>query len=283
MKIGIIGVNKISIFYAIILSQYGHEVILYSNDHIDNNNEIAKTDNINHLSVDRILLEENFFNTYIKNLPIFKKIDFENIEFTIIEKFFFKEVKLKEKFIEIINYEYIEDFNFLKIPNIEIVSLNSKSINQMKMMEDILILDSIDEDIIKQLDIIKNNNWLSIYIEADKNDKSFQITKEGKYSIFAINNKDKQTIFINTLKRHKQEVLKNVKKITNNYKVIKEESIIKYDKYAYKNIAIVNTGLMEYNYPYRDYSLLVQIIQKTEPKKIFASLDIYSDIKSQVI
>lgn len=272
MKIGIIGVNKISTFYATILSQYGHEVILYDN-----------TNSTNHLSVEKILLEENFFNTYIKNLSIFKNIHFQDIDMTIIEKYIFKKVEVKEKFIEIKNYEYKEDFNFLKIPNVEIVPLNSKSITQIKMMEDILILDTNDNDIIKQLDLIKNNNWLCLYIEADKSIENFQITKEGKYSILGLIDENKQIIFVNTTKSKKREVLKIIDRKVTNYKIIQQENISKYDKYAYKNIAIVNTALMEYNYPYRDYSLLIQIIQKTEPKKIYANLDIYSDIKSQVI
>lgn len=272
MKIGIIGVNKISKFYAIIFSQYGHEVILYESDSPTNS-----------LAVERILLEENFFTSYIKDLSIFEMIEYIHFNLSITEKYLFKKSVVDEKFVEIKNYKYTNDFNFDKLPNVEIVPLNSKSINQIKMMEDILILDSPDSDIINQLDLSYLNDWIAIYIEADKNSENFQITKQGKYSILALENEKNKTIFINTVKRKKKEVLKLISKMTNNYKIINEEKIIKYDKYAYKNIAIVNTALLEYNYPYRDYSLLFQIIQKTEPKKVFANLDIYSDIKSQVI
>lgn len=272
MKIGIIGVNKISKFYAIILAQLKHQVIMYENP-----------SPINNFTVDKIILEENFFNSFIKPLAIFKKLETNKIDINVIEKHFFKEVSLKENFIELKNYEYTDDFQFEKIPNLEIVPLNSTSVNQIKLMEDILILDTPDYNILEQLDLVKLNNWIAIYIESEKNDNNFQITKEGKYSIFSINEENKKTIFINTKERNKKEVMKIIKNKIGNYRVVDEQSISKYDSYAYKNIAIINTALVEYNYPYRDYSLLVQIIENTEAKKIFSNLDIYSDIKSQVI
>lgn len=272
MRIGIIGVNRISKFYAIVLSQYGHQIILYENP-----------SPINNLSVEKIILEEKFFNTYIKTLPIFKNIEYKTVNFEIVEKLFFKEKVINENFIYVNKYEYKEDFNFEKIPNIEVVSMNSGSINQIKMMEDILIIDTPDNNLLQQIDLIKLNNWSSLYIQAPKQEKNFQITKEGKFSIFGIEEEEYMEIFVNTKEINKREVLNLISKKCKTYKIMDEQRIQKYDNYSYKNVAIINTALVECNYPYRDYSLLFQIIQNTENKKIFSQLDIYSDIKSQVI
>lgn len=272
MKIGIIGLNEVSKFYSIIFSQYGHQVIIYES-----------SSPMNNWSIEKIILEENFYNSYIKDLSIFKRITVEPINIEINERFFLKETKTNDKFVYIKDYLYTEDFNFNKIPNIEIVALNSNSINQIKMTEDILIVDTPDNNLLQQIDLIKLNNWISLYIQIPNNNQNFQITKEGKYSIFGINEKEYMEIFINTKEINKKEVLKIINKKFSAYKIMDEQKIQKYDKYAYKNIAIINTALVECNNPYRDYSLLFQIIQNTEDKKIFSKLDIYSDIKRQVI
>lgn len=273
MKIGILGVNKVSKFYAIILSQYNHNVIMYQSE-----------SPINNFAVEKIILEKNFYETYIKDLKIFKCLNIEDIEFEVTEKFLIKENKVKENFVYLKSYEYIEGFNFEKIPNIEISPLNSASINQIKMMEDILIIDTPNPDILKQLDLIKLNGWTSLYMQAEvSEEKNFQITKEGQYSIFAVQEKDYLEIFINSKQRNKSQIMKILNKKVKNIKILDEQEIQKYDSYAYKNMAIINTALVETNNPYRDYSLLVQIIQNTDCKKIYSNLDIYSDIKSQVI
>lgn len=272
MKVGIIGVNKISEFYSIVLAQSGHQIIMYENG-VD----------INEFSVDRFILEENFFNKFIKTLDIFKELEIKKFEIKVIEKYFFKESSVKESFVEIINYEYKDEFQLDKIPNIDIVELNSLSVNQIKLMEDILIIDTDDKNMLNQLGLIKLNNWISIQIETENTEENFQITKKGKYSIFSINEENKKKIFINTKERNKKEVLKIIESKFIKYQIIYESKISKYDSFAYKNVAIINNALMEYNYPHRDYSLLIQIIQNTNPKKIFYNLDIYSDIKSQVI
>lgn len=274
MKIGIIGVNKISKFYAIIFAEYGHQVIFYEN-----------SSPINNWSIEKLILEKNFYERYIKDLKVFKEIHAEDIKLEIIEKFFLKENKINEKFVYVKDYSYQNSFNFERIPNIEIVQLNSTSINQIKMTEDLLIVDTPDFNLLKQIDLIKLNNWISIYITANNEDynQNFQITKNGKYSIFGINENQCTEIFVNTKENNKNEVLKIIKKIYPNYKIEDEQHITKYDKYSYKNIAIINTALVEYNNPYRDYSLLLQIIENTQDKKIFSKLDIYSDIKRQVI
>lgn len=275
MNIGIIGINKVSEFYAMIFSQYGHNVIMYDYTSI-----------INNFAIEKMIFEKGFFEKYIKSLSIFKELIYEESDFEIGENFLFKEVNINEKFIKLKSFEYIEDFNFYKIPNLEIVQLKLESINQIKMMEDILILDTPDKNLLNQIDLIRFNNWISIYIKVKDNKSEFQITKENSYSISGINDKDDKEsmdIFINCQKRRKKEVLKIISKKFKNYEILDEQEIPKYNKYAYKNIAIINTALLEYNYPYRDYSLLFQIIETSTEQKVFSSLDIYSDIKSKVI
>lgn len=272
MKIGIIGINEISKFYAVIFSKYDHQVILYE--------EVSPKNN---LTIDKIICEENFFNTYIKDLNIFKSLKYEIINFEVTEKFFIKENNVKNNYIYIKEYLYKEEFNFDKIPNIEIVELNSNSINQIKMMEDVLIIDTPNQDLLMQMNLIKLNNWESLYLQTEKQANNFQITKEGKYSIFGVNEENYMEIFINTKSINKKEVLKIISKKCKSYRILDDQKIQKYDTYAYKNVAIINTALVEYNNPYRDYSLLFQIIHNSENKKIYSNLDIYSDIKSHVI
>lgn len=274
MNIGIIGINKISKFYAVILSQYGHNIIMYENE-----------SPINNLAVEKFILEKSFYDTYIKTLPIFKSLSTESIHIEVTEKLFFKENKVLENFIHIKNYEYIDEFNFEKIPNVEIVQLNSESINHIKMREDILIVDTPDKNLLQQMNLIKLNHWTSLYLQAETphNTMGFQITKQGKYSIFGLMNNDYMEVFVNAKQRNKKEVINLLSKKFKDIKLLDEQEIQKYDNYSYKNIAIINTALVECNYPYRDYSLLIQIIQNTDSKKIFSNLDIYSDIKSQVI
>ena len=272
MRIAIIGLNQISKFYAIILAVYGHEILIYETD---TKNTVS--------SVKDIIIEKDFFNNFIKPLKIFKNFIYKETEIEVVEKFLIKENIKKEKFLIIDDIVYVDDFMFDKIPNLEVITLKTDSINQIKMMEDLLIIDTNNEILLNQLDLVKKNNWLSIKINSNEITNDFQITKEGKYSIFGIFNHEKMNIFINFKKESKKEILKIISKKFKNYKIENEFSIKKYNNYSYKNIAIINNALEEFNFGYRDYSLLMQIIQNTESKKVYSNLDIYSDIKSKVI
>jgi len=269
MRIGIIGLNEISIFYGIVLSQHNHEIIFYK----DSSSKTSFT-------INEFLLEEEFFNKHIKKLNLFESLEFENIDLNIVEKFLFKEETQKNKFIKILNYKFKPQYSLEKIPNVETVEMKTTSLNQIKLMEDILILDTRNQELIKQLDLIKFSNWLSLEIEVNDG-KNLQITKSEKYSIFSSENK--KTVYINTNRTQKKKVLKIISNNFKDYKIISEKEIKKFNTYAYKNMLIINSSLEEYNNPFRDYSLIFQIIEISNNKNIYSNLDIYSDIKGKVI
>lgn len=269
MRIGIIGLNEISAFYGIVFSQYKHEIIFYKNFS-------SKTV----FTIDEFILEEEFFNKFISNLNIFEELDIEKFSLTTKENFLFKENENKDNFIKIKKYKIKKEYSLEKIPNIEVVDMKTTSLNQIKLMEDILILDTTDKDLIKQLDLIKFSNWLSLEIEVNDS-KNLQITKSEKYSIFSLENE--KNVYINVNRTQKKKVLNIISSNFKDYKIIFEKEIKKFNTYAYKNMVIINSSLEEFNNPYRDYSLIFQIIEVSNEKNIYSNLDIYSDIKSKVI
>jgi hypothetical protein len=122
---------------------------------------------------------------------------------------------------------------------------------------------------------------MSLRVEVENNNSNLQITKSEKYSLFSI--EKNKTIYINLNKTQKKNIHKLLKKNFNDYKIVEELEIKKFNTYTYKNMLIINSSLEEFNNPYRDYSLVFQIIEMSNSKNIYSNLDIYSDIKSKVI
>ena len=117
-------------------------------------------------------------------------------------------------------------------------------------------------------------------IELNESNKNIQITKSEKYSLFF---SESNNAYVNFNKTQKRNILKILDKNFPGYKIIEEKEIKKFNTYSYKNMLIINSSLEEFNNPYRDYSLIFQIIEISNAKNIYSNLDIYSDIKSKVI